>query len=106
MNKEPRYVTVVFEVRDNEGFEPMADTLRNLFVTQEKSVRAPYTVVGMSIGNEFNRMELIEQVVQDECGRIGDPEYQIRAIEEILALPHENTYALGLEVIKNWSDDE
>lgn len=99
MSKEPSYITVVFEVRDRIGFEGMADTLRKLFLTQEESVGMPYTVE--LIGNKLDRIELIEQAI-----KIPDYFYKVRAISEILRLPHKNTYELGLEVIKSWSDDE
>lgn len=106
MNK-PRYMTVAFEIRDNEKFEPVRKMLHDCFIVPEEmsDTFPPYRVVAMASGMEFDRLELIEQVILDEGRLIGDTEYQVRAIEEILALPHENTYELGLEVIRSWSDE-
>lgn len=78
---EPRTLTLVFHINDQEAFERDHPNIRKLALA-EYNKDAPYSVGAMSVGNEVRRAELIDEVLE----RCKDPYEAIEMIREILTL--------------------
>jgi|SRR5690606_34403725 len=94
-----KHLTVAFEVNDGKKFKRTLDRLRKLMVFEEG---LPYRVTALSIDNEFNRIELIEQVIASQNLDYYD---KVHLIEEILSLHGDNLYEKGSNKIFQWEEE-
>ena len=93
-----RYITVVFEVNDQESFKPLQNQLKDMFLVEGSNNK----VIAMGLGNEVQRIEYIERAVDE----IWDSEWAVGAVKELLNLNHDHVITRAEEVIRTWKDEE
>lgn len=75
-------LTVGFELKDNEETSALLENLKSKMVPFDQTPELPYSVFAISIHDEFQRLELIQQIIDSDIYE------KIEAIQAILETPN------------------
>ncbi|MBF4340693.1 hypothetical protein EAY39_07815 [Vibrio anguillarum] len=78
-----KYVTVVYAIEDEEAFKPVMQDIQKRMAEFDVNNRPPVGICAASSSNEIQRLEMIEEALDD-----NDPEMAQDNAQTILSMAH------------------